>query len=346
MNILFRCDGSTEIGLGHVVRCLALADELKTAHGCSVTFAMRKSKLGMEMVRKFYPVLTPHVDNENFNYEVWLYDLVQFTESDVLVLDVRDGLDPLILEKIKAKNILVVDIDDNEKKRLRADLVFYPPVPQVEEMNWKGFSGKLFCGWEWVILRKEFASRNPSPCNRDKLDKNGPHVLVTMGGSDPKAMTFKVIKALNQIRDSRFLATVVIGAGFAEREKLDQEIRSCRVPARVLENVSDMAGLMKTADMAVCAFGVTAYELAASGVPAIHMCLTRDHEKSSESFVKAGVAEGVGLYNSTTIQVLSEKIKAMIKSSQKRSQMKQTGMGLFSACGVDNIAKTIVSAIR
>ena len=40
-NILFRCDGSKEIGLGHVVRCFALADELQKQNKESViTFAM------------------------------------------------------------------------------------------------------------------------------------------------------------------------------------------------------------------------------------------------------------------------------------------------------------------
>ena len=57
MNILFRCDGSIEIGMGHVVRCLALAGELSQNHNSNITFAMRASKLGIEKVNKIYPVL-------------------------------------------------------------------------------------------------------------------------------------------------------------------------------------------------------------------------------------------------------------------------------------------------
>lgn len=158
MNVLMRCDGSPDIGLGHIVRCLALADELHEVHSCRISFAMRTGTPGIRMVeKKGYQVLTPPEGDQSFDYRKWLNECVRKVDARVIVLDVRDGLSRVVVEELRNKGILVVTIDDPEDKRLEADLAFYPPVPQVKRIDWTDFSRELYAGWEWVILRKEFS---------------------------------------------------------------------------------------------------------------------------------------------------------------------------------------------
>ena len=134
MNILFRCDGSVEIGMGHVVRCLALADHLKENHGCNIHFVMRQSELGINQVKNSYPVIKSN--EKDFQYSKWLTDCIVKTNGNVLIMDMRDGLNREGLISIKKKTgIKVVTIDDPEDKRLEVDLAFYPPVPQLEKLN-------------------------------------------------------------------------------------------------------------------------------------------------------------------------------------------------------------------
>ena len=87
-SILFRCDGSPKIGMGHVVRCLALAEELQENHRCNIHFAMRKSELGINKVKESYPVLESN--KKAFDYANWLKDCVKKTNVQILILDVRD----------------------------------------------------------------------------------------------------------------------------------------------------------------------------------------------------------------------------------------------------------------
>ena len=217
MNILFRCDGSVEIGLGHVVRCLALADELKINRGCEIYFAMRESELGIKRVKESYPVL--QTDNKTFDYEEWLIDCINQTEAQIFIMDMRDVLTRKELKQIKKKTgVKVVTIDDPEDKRLESDLAFYPPIPQIEKMNWKGFNGKLCIGWEYVIIRKEFAMPYPKPKNRI------PHILVSMGGTDEKNMTSFVIEALDEL-DEKFKAAIITGLGYPFTNELNNILK-------------------------------------------------------------------------------------------------------------------------
>lgn len=142
--ILFRCDGSVGIGMGHVVRCLALAEELQESHGCNIHFAMRKSELGINKVKETYPVLESN--EKAFDYASWLKDCVKKTNAHILILNVRDGLRRQDLKQIKKKiGIKVVDIDDPEDKRLEADMAFYPPGSPDKKNRLDRFYRRTLC---------------------------------------------------------------------------------------------------------------------------------------------------------------------------------------------------------
>ena len=195
MNVLIRCDASHEIGFGHGVRCLSLADELRDNFGCSVSFALRTDESGFKMVIDQGYAIAVSPNEAKINYEKWIEKAVRSSKAQALVLDVRDDLPRRLLKKLRVDGVLLVTIDDPTNRRLDVDLAFYPPVPQLQHMNWKGFRGELFAGWEWVVLRKEFAK------SHQKEKKQRPIVLVTMGGSDPQAMTLKAINALDALND-------------------------------------------------------------------------------------------------------------------------------------------------
>jgi spore coat polysaccharide biosynthesis predicted glycosyltransferase SpsG len=338
--VLFRCDGSHEIGLGHVVRCLSLAEELKTVHGCRIAFAMWKSKLGIKMVEDNFEVYTPDGINEKFDHEEWLLKTLQITKSGVLILDVRDGMDPSVLKTIKQKNVFVVDIDDPEEKRLEADLVFYPPVPQVNEMSWENFKGTVFAGWEWVILREEYACLGKNGA----IENETPVILVAMGGSDPGKMTLKVIDALSRIT-AKVSVQVVLGQGCRQEKDLDGLLADFPHPIRILKNVKHMAPVMAEADIAVAAFGVTAYELGAMGIPAYYLCLTEDHLKSADIFVKSGLSFGASLNEKIDTDGLVKILHTMIQGNNlNKKKIRKCNLPI-DGHGGKRVAQTIISEI-
>jgi spore coat polysaccharide biosynthesis predicted glycosyltransferase SpsG len=340
LSILFRCDGSPEIGFGHVVRCLALADELRDFYNCKVAFAMIEGTAGCSMAEaKDYQVLAADRDTLAKDYAGWLNASMDEVRAEAMVMDIRDELPIHSLWALKEKGTLIATIDDPSERRLLADLAFYPPSPQIRRMNWAGFCGDLHMGWDWVILRREFSH----PLKREAHEH--PVVLVTMGGSDPFGLTLKAITALDLLDDD-FQSLVLLGPGFLHQQALNDQVSKAHREFHLLSGVKDIPNLMAQADLALGSFGVTAYELAAMGVPGIYMCLTEDHAESASVFVEAGMGECVGLHDRVSAEILSLDFSRLIRNRARWGEMSRACTKNVDGRGARRVADIIAGRIK
>jgi spore coat polysaccharide biosynthesis protein SpsF len=308
-----------------VFRSLALAREL-VDRGARVTFVVAETVDAVKLVeREGYPVTSSA-----------LTDLPRF---DALVLDARGATPPRSeVDALRVQGVLIAAIDDPTERRLSADLVFYPPIPHVEDFGWDGFSGTRLVGGEWVVLRREFAE----PPHRSPRTK--PTVLVTMGGSDPAGMTLTALDGLKRSSEP-FRITVVLGPGYRERQRLQEEVRGIGRPVVVYEQPSDMRALMLGADLAVAAYGVTAHELAATATPAVLMCLTADHEQSAIAFRDAGAAIVLGVYRGDEGPVVTREVSALITDPDRCEAMGRAGRQLIDGKGAARVADRILQEL-
>jgi spore coat polysaccharide biosynthesis predicted glycosyltransferase SpsG len=346
--VLFRCDASPTIGLGHLVRCLALADELHERHGVAVAFALRASPLASEMVkRRSYPAIQAP-EGQVFDQEAWLHDCVLKSGAQILVVDVRDDLSKTALEGLAGKGTIIAVLDDVSDRRWAADLAFYPPVPQLRRVDWSGFRGRLCVGWEWIVLRSQFAEGVPPRDN----SKGTLRLLIAMGGSDPAGLTLKAVRALDRLDEDfesvifesvNFESTIIVGAGFCHRESLRDLLGQTRRHFTVREDVSEMSAAMAQADLAVCSFGMTSYELAAMGVPAVCVCLTEDHAESASALVAAGMGISVGVDDQDTETRLGAAVERLLVDKNARAQMSARARELVDGRGARRIAELLVS---
>lgn len=346
--VLIRCDGSSEVGLGHVVRCVALADELSQRYGCSVSFAVWDGPLGVDRIKKSdYRVHIPSQKQlETKNEESWLKDLASQTQAQCLVLDIRTTLPCQAIKELRNSGILIATIDDPSERRLFCDLAFYPPVPQVYQMDWNGFQGEYFVGWEWVLLRAQFSKRK-EPCN-EKGNKGNLHsplnILISMGGSDLAGFTLMAIQALDAIIGDLNIV-IVLGAGFRHELELQDLLLKSIHSYELHRNILDMANLMARADLAIASFGVTAYELAAMSVPSLFLCLSKDHAVSATAFEKAGVARSLGIYTEVEISDIKEKLEILARNPMLLSSMRGRTLELPVGEGCRKVAQKIFERI-
>ena len=339
-SILFRCDGSPEIGLGHESRCLALAQVLRRHHGCDIAFAMRQDSAGFSMIeQQGYPVWWPSNSRDSKFYDAWLIDVIGRVKAEVLVLDVRDDLARITLQEIRRQGKLVVAIDDPSERRLDADLVFYPPVPQVHKLNWSGFAGQLHVGWEWIILRDEFT--RPFRKSPQEL----PVILVSMGGSDPEGMTLTALQALEEVKGD-FQVVVVLGQAFRFFSSVANWVETTELKVDVRVGVHNMSELMSQSDLALSSFGGTAYELAAMGVPALYLCLTPDHMESAQALDEQGVGICLGLHKELEPSTITHTVRHFLANAATRASMASKGKHLIDGLGAHRIANLVMLTLQ
>ncbi len=279
LNILIRCDASVEIGLGHVTRCLVLAQSFKDK-GHQVFFAMKNHALGINKVTE--QGFKVHIAPTPFNYDHWLLTLSSQLKVNVFIGDVRDGLPINTIMQLKAQKILTVAIDEPSDYRKACDLCFYPPHAQLDNLDWCGFTGKIKQGLEYVLLRPEFYQKHK------KVKNEKPNILVMMGGTDPNNLTLTIVRQLLTLVNEIDI-TVVIPPNHPDYCVIKNSAENVSIKS----NITNMADFLTHIDFGIIAFGVTAYELLTMQIPALHICLNNNHWQSSEFFKKNKFAQRI-----------------------------------------------------
>jgi len=266
--VFFRVDAGREFGMGHLIRCFALASELQERYFCGISFVTRNDDGIAEMIKRrgFEVKILP----QDISKDDEVNRLMEFAKNwgaERFILDLKGKIDTKYISRLKELNIPIICIDNEGGGALLANVNIFPVVHFTPDRKWKSCKGKLYYGPKYVILRREFQKDYPHPNNRV------PNVLITMGGSDTENLTKKVLSAILPIPDIHI--TIILGKFFARYNKIRQMIRG-RNNITIYQDVTNMAEIMTKADLAVTYFGVTAYELAKMGIPAIVIAHSRE----------------------------------------------------------------------
>jgi spore coat polysaccharide biosynthesis protein SpsF len=328
---LIRCDGGGGFGYGHVKRMVTLARALRDREGIGSVFAVNGSEDALEPIRRagFAAMLC---DAKT------LQGMIEAHAPDLLLLDGREGPSRHELAHLARHVRLTAVIDDAAERRLAADLAYYPPVPQAEALDWSGSQCQPRIGWEWSLLGSSQTGLQARPHG------GRPVLLVTMGGSDPFGLTLRVARAL-AILDPVFRARFVIGPGMADPDAVARQIAAMHSNFETIEGADDLATEFVGADLALAAFGVTAYELAAFGVPALYLCLSDDHARSASAFDAAGIGQSLGVGDSVGDDVIAQGVWALLNDSPRRREMRAAGLMTIDGSGPARIAADLARTL-
>ena len=318
MNVIFRADASLDIGTGHVMRCLTLADALRERGArCHFICRQHSGHLMALIEQRGYRVsglpmaaaaATPAQD-EAPAHAAWLgatqeedaaASLSALEPSngpvDWLVVDhyALDARWERLLRPICPRLMVIDDLADRPHD---CDVL----VDQTLGRNtqdyrpWVSESCRLLCGSQYALLRPDFSALRTYSLKR-RAQPQLRNILVAMGGVDKNNATGKVLAALKMCAlPSDCEITVVLGPTAPWLDDVERQAQSLPWPTHVRVGVSDMAQLMANSDVAIGASGATSWERCCLGVPAIMVVLAENQRLIARALSDVGAAHLVDL---------------------------------------------------
>jgi UDP-2,4-diacetamido-2,4,6-trideoxy-beta-L-altropyranose hydrolase len=284
VRVTFRTDASIDIGNGHVMRCLALASELRE-RGSTCIFVCRLHEgnlvekiknIGFDVVALPTAVSTetktPGYDPRiGENWETDAAQTVAAIGSDIdwMVVDhYAIGVEWEVFVRRSCRQVLV--IDDLANRLHDADRLLDQNVGRTagDYSNLVPKKCSVLAGPRYALLRNDFSARREASLQRHRLGLR--HILINMGGVDQHNASAAILHDLTSCRlPEKAMITVVLGPYAPHIDNVIQLAKMMPWSTKVLINVEDMAALMEDCDLAIGAGGSSALERCCVGLPSI-----------------------------------------------------------------------------
>ena len=259
MKVLCICRASVSDGLGHLMRCMTFSDKLVHLHPEIDLRFMLVTDLALEhhLIDKPYKytisseLATAAIADDN---DILFLDLLSLSSSQINDLKSRCkrvvSLSP-IFNQMSSCDVLVT-----RTKYLGGDKSHLPP--------------RVLAGLQYAIIRANVQKINTAKYSAN-MDRSSLHVGISMGGTDPLNHTLNVVKHLKQV-DIPVVFWVLLGESYTYHyDALVAEIKGHSKHEMILARTNkNMWEVLGNCDMAILTGGLTSYEAAYAGLPAIN----------------------------------------------------------------------------
>ena len=329
-----RADAGPAIGIGHVMRCLALAEAWR-AGGGTVSLVSRDLPDGLNARAKRLGVAVNRADDDGSG--AWA------DRADLAVIDGWTFTMELIAATASRARLLVID-DTAERSSIPADLVLNPNVYAKAGAYAGRTTARLLIGPAFALLRREFTE--PPPERR--YPPVARHILLLLGGADPIGASETTLTAARatQTKEPRIeRITLVVGAANPAREALLAQ--TAGDPAiEVQYDVTAMAPLMDSADLAVSASGSTVLELAPRGVPMLLGALIDEEQPVINAMQTLGAGSALGRFDDLDVTGLADVILAFARDPASRRAQSEIARTIVDGQGVARVIAACLETAR
>jgi UDP-2,4-diacetamido-2,4,6-trideoxy-beta-L-altropyranose hydrolase len=356
MQVVFRVDSSSRIGVGHTTRCLALASEL-ARRGAHVQFLSRpyagnwnylireKGFTCHELTGQLVePTLSNGKQGGQEVFDVGLSETAARLKGigpiDWLIFD-SYGIDARWEAPLRDVTRRIAVIDDLANRKHDADVLVDQNLTGEEVDRYSGLLPtnciKLL-GPRYALLRPEFRALRQKIKHRSR--NTGPlRILAFFGGADATRETQKFIEGWQKSIQGQFSADIVIGSGNSRIKELECLARTLK-GVRLHHQTDRMAELMANADYAFGASGSSNWERLCLGLGASIVCVAENQIETACALGKLGLADYVGRSEETGAETYALVLKRLADRSIKIATCERM-MSYVDGLGTQRVADTL-----
>lgn len=332
--VIFRCDAGAEDGLGHLMRCLTLADAIKKLCDSTILFISydpdgsteeRVSKRGFGFKRAIE--LAGSTADLDF-----LLKSINITDTGWVVLDSKRIDADYVLACRQKSHVLC--FDDDQYRDLPCDLLVNNHIGVTEQCYQKNIDRQLLIGPRYNTIQDSFFEIGKNKHGSNK------HVLITLGGEDPHDHTSWLLEHLSLVL-SDFPVVVVVGPAHPRPQHVEEMALRWLPHAKLITLAQDLSIYMRDALLVLTAGGTTCYEIAAARVAQAVVIVEEHQQALVMPLVEAGAVFLLGRFDNLKPDKVVKQVKILLNDHKVASKLVTNAAKLFKCSGAPNIVRAM-----
>ncbi len=313
MKVVFRADASVEIGTGHVMRCLTLADALK----------QRGHRIEFACVPMAGNVIDLIQEKGYLCHRLAQTQAAISSEGDWLVVDhYQLAIEWEVSMRTQFSHIMVIDDLANRQHDCECLLDqndYFQNAARYERLTPQAC--RLFLGPQYALLRQEFFHSKQTL--QDRQGKRVRNVLLSFGGTDPLGLTWKFLQWWGQdfwIKESALRLQVVIGRCSSHREEIEAYC-STQPDITLHIQTKQMACLLAAADIALGAGGVSLWERCYLSLPSVTVVVAENQRAIAEQAARDGLTLLADTSEADFLETATKELRRLVEDAVLRQSM-------------------------
>lgn len=343
-SILMRAHNGPSVGIGHMMRCFALAR----------AFAGAETDIHM-LISYPAPELTTHFESLKIKTHILPIKAGNDAGTDadidaVLSMAEKHAADWVILDgycfgsrfhkAIRDRGIRLLVLDDTAHlPAYHADLVLNQNIHAEKSLYpHTDPDTRLLLGPAYILLGDAFLSH---PQHQRHISDNVHNILVSMGGSDPRNHIPTIVNVLNRIKAPNLRLTIVAGPANPNIADVRAAAGASHHHVTLLRHTQAMQDLMAQADLAISASGSSAWELAYMGLPGILIAAAENQVPVGQHLMNAGAALFLNPEGPLDPEEIVSAFEKLANAPEYRREMSGLGMRLVDGKGARRVRKAM-----